>query len=208
MKLNLVDIKGNNKDEISLEEKLFGLKPNLDSMVMYTRIYRSNQRQGTQSTKTRGDVSGSGAKPWRQKGTGRARVGQKRSPIWRHGGVAHGPKPRSWTLSLPSKLKELSLRSALSFKALNNLIVVVDKLEFDKPNTKTLLTFLKTISADRKPLLIVDTLDENLMKSSSNIHNLDIVQLSNLNAYSVIFAKKVIFTQSALNKLQEKYENK
>src|SRR3989344_2069599 len=145
MKIDVLDIKGKKVDEITLKKEIFGIEPNETVLAQYVRVYRTNQRQGTSSTLNRGEVSGGGKKPWKQKGTGRARVGSTRNPIWVHGGVAHGPKPKDWTLKLPKKVKRLALISALSSAVEKKKLTVLDKIEIESPKSKLVSEIVKNL---------------------------------------------------------------
>jgi large subunit ribosomal protein L4 len=206
MKKQVFDANGNKLEEITLSDKVFGMKPNMETLALYIRVFRANQRQGTSSTKTRGEVSGSGKKPWAQKGTGRARVGTKRNPIWRTGGVAHGPTPKSWNLNLPKKIKKLALRSALSIKVNKDEGYLMDKIEIKKPNTKDMLKILDNLKIRGKTLLVMDKVDQNVIKSSSNIKNLSTTFVDNINAYELLRNKNVVLTTASVKILEERYK--
>ena len=199
------------KPEKEVKAELFSVSPNRQVIAQYLRVYLSNQRQGTSSTKRRGEVSGSGAKPWAQKGTGRARVGEKRTPIWRHGGIIHGPKPKSWTLAISEKLKDLALISAISEKLTSKNLTVIDKLHETKGKTKAAEEMLEKLDLTGKTLFVADTVTPDFSRSLSNIKNASIASASRLNAYQVLKAKNIIFTKSAfeiVSKRLEKAEKK
>ncbi len=208
MKQQVLDIQGNKVEELELSENIFGIKPNETVLAQYVRVFLANQRQGTSSTKTRAEVSGGGKKPWRQKGTGRARHGSTRSPIWRHGGVAHGPKPKSWSLSLPQKIRQLALKSALSQKQANDKIKILCELETNTPSTKFMREVLTKLESNGKTLIVLDTVKPNVIKSSSNLPAVNTVFWEALNAYDILSTDTLIFTKDAVLKLQEKYEAK
>lgn len=209
MQISILDTKGKILKKMTLDKSVFGVIPNPIVMAQYERVFNANQRQGTSSTKTRGEVSGGGKKPWRQKGTGRARHGSSRSPIWRHGGITFGPKPKSWNLNLPKKVKRLAILSSLSKKVLDKNLIIIDDIKLKTPNTKKLTEILKNIKADSRRLLIVlDTNDMVIRKSASNIDGVKTALWENLNAHEVLLAHKVVMLKGAAQKLQGKYASK
>lgn len=208
MKIDVLNIKGEKVEQITLKDTIFGIEPNDNVLSQYIRVFLHNQRQGTASTKDRSEVSGSGRKPWKQKGTGRARVGSIRSPLWVHGGVTHGPKPKDWSLSLNKKMKRLAMLSALSKKFTSKDVIVLDSLNFDTAKTKEMINVLNNIKADKKVLLVLNSVDKNVLKSGSNVDYLAIEQASILNAYEVMNSKKLIFVKDALLSLESKYLGK
>ncbi len=206
MKTQVLDIKGNNVEEIDLNDKVFGLIPNKHVLNLYVRVFLTNQRQGNSKVKDRSEVSGSGKKPWAQKGTGRARVGDKRNPIWRHGGIAHGPSTKSWSIDLPKKVRQLAIKSALSLKFKDQNALVLDKIKIDSPKTKEIAEILNNLKIRGKTLLVLDTIDTALIKSCANLKNVDTSFVDNLNAYELMRSNKVVFTKGSVNKLEEKYK--
>ena len=165
-KVDVYDINGKKVSDVELNENVFGIEPN-EAIVHEVLVnYLANQRQGTQSTKTRAEVSGGGRKPWRQKGTGRARQGSIRSPQWKGGGVVFAPKPRDYSYSVPKKVKRLALKSVLTSKVLENEIIVVDELNLNAPKTKEMINVLKNLKADKKALIVIDKKDENVILAS------------------------------------------
>jgi len=206
MKVNAFDSKGNKIDEIELKDAVFGVKPNREVLGQYIRVYLSNQRQGTSSTKTRGEVSGGGKKPWKQKGTGRARVGSTRIPLWRHGGISHGPRPRNWRLEMPKRMRRLANLSALSSKSMENKIVVVENLEMGKPSTKKFSQILKNMKLEGKILFVFDKADENVVKSLSNLPGVSYTLVSGLNAYDILNSDRIVFLKKAVSSLEKKYQ--
>jgi len=204
VKINIVDIKNKKVGEIKLDEFVFGQKMNVDLLAQYIRVYLSNQRQGTSSTKTRSEVSGGGKKPWKQKGTGRARHGSTRSPIWRHGGISHGPKPKSWVLKMPKKLKNLAMRVALSYKIANKNMVVLDKLEMKKPSTRKIIEVLKDLKLEGRVLIVQKDKNEILVKSVNNLKKTETEVLNALNTYQIVKADSVVFFKDAVEGLQIK----
>jgi large subunit ribosomal protein L4 len=204
MKINVIDLKGEKLEELNLSDKVFGIEPNKEILKQYVRVYRSNQRQGNASTKTRAEVSGGGKKPWAQKHTGKARSGSTRSPIWVHGGVAFGPKPKSWKLDLSKSAKEVAMKSALSQKATDKKITVLDKVTFKKPNTKEFAKGLEKIKIVGKTLFVWQDKDENLVRSTRNIPTITVAFSGSLSPYDVLDAKNVIFMKSAVLTIEEK----
>ena len=191
--------------DLELNDAVFGIEPN--AVVMHAAVvnYLANQRQGTQSTLTRTEVSGGGKKPWRQKGTGHARQGSTRSPQWRHGGVALGPKPRSYSYSLNKKVKRLALLSALSSKCADNDIVVVDAIKTDEFKTKTIVNMLKALNVDEKALIVLDTADKKIIKSAANIPGVKTTQYNTLNVYDILNYNKFVVVKDAVAKIEEVY---
>jgi large subunit ribosomal protein L4 len=208
MKVNVLDTKGNILEELNLSDKVFGVEPNKEILKQYIRVYLANQRQGTSSTKTKAEVSGGGKKPWAQKGTGRARQGSIRSPQWRHGGVAHGPKPKDWGLTLPKKINKLAILTALSDKFLNKGALILDKVSMKKPSTKEFEGMLDTLKVEGNILYVFEKKNENLVKSAKNLQGVNTVFSGILNAYDLVRAKNVIFEKDALLSLEKKYEAK
>jgi len=204
MNLDVLDKQGNTLEQLTLNKDIFGVKPNKTLVAQYVRVYLANQRQGTSSTKTRGEVSGGGIKPWRQKGTGRARVGSSRNPIWVHGGVSHGPKPKSWSLRMPQKMKRAALLSVLTSKLLANQIKILNKIETQQPKTKDMTELLTNLKLTGKTLIILDSKNDSVRKSAENIKNVTTTLADVLNAYEVLKAKNIIFEKAAVLKLEEK----
>lgn len=199
---------GKQIDSVKLNAAVFDGSVNQDSLYQAVVAYRAGQRKGLASTKTRGEVSGGGVKPWRQKGTGRARVGSIRSPLWRHGGVIFGPHPRNFYYRLPKKLKSLALKSSLNAKVKEGNFVVLDELKLDKPKTKeaaTVFSNLKLNPAGRKKnhstLLLLDKLDKNLKLALRNISFLDVNTSGDTHSYEVLAHRKIIITKGALDEL-------
>lgn len=208
MKVKVLDTKGNTVEEITLKKEVFGVEPNLEILGQYLRVFRANLRQGTSSTKTRGDVSGGGIKPWRQKGTGRARVGSSRVPLWRHGGISHGPQPKDWSLRFPKKMKRLAIISALSSVAADKKITVLDKISMKTPDTKAMTDILKKLDVAGKILIVLNTPESNTIKSAKNIKGVKTTVTTNLNAYELLNAKNVVFLKDAVESLEKKYASK
>lgn len=196
-------IKGKSKAE--LNPAIFGVKPNEDLVAQYVRIYLFNQRGGTSSVKTRGEVRGGGRKPWRQKGTGRARHGSIRSPIWVGGGVAHGPKKKDWSLKMPKKMRRNALFSSLSEKTLKGNIIVVQDLKFEKISTKNSELFIRTLPVGRKVLLVLPSVDENIIKSFLNVSFVTVYQAKDLNAFEVVSHDSIVFLKNSLKVLEDTF---
>ena len=201
----VLDMNGKKVGDIELKDSVFGIKPNAVVMHMAVVNYLANQRQGTQSTLTRTEVSGGGRKPWRQKGTGHARQGSIRAPQWRHGGVALGPKPRDYSYSLNKKVKQLAIKSALSDKVLNDSLIVLDELKLDTYKTKTVIDCLAAIGAAGKTLIVLENNDNYAIKSAANIKGTKTTQFNTINTYDIINADKVVIVKGAVEKLQEVY---
>ncbi|HIT07740.1 MAG TPA: 50S ribosomal protein L4 [Candidatus Merdivicinus faecavium] len=204
-KFSVVDMAGKAVAEIELSDAVFGIEPNAAAMHQAVVTYLANQRQGTQSTLTRTEVRGGGRKPWRQKGTGHARQGSIRAPQWTHGGVALGPKPRDYRLGINKKLRRLALKSAFSSKVLDNDMIVVDKIETAEYKTKTMVAMLKALNAEKKPLIVLDSADEKVLKSLSNIPGVKTAYVNTLNVYDVLNCDKFIVVKDAAEKMQEVY---
>lgn len=204
-KINVVDMAGKVVSELELNENVFGIEPNKTAMHSAVVNYLANQRQGTQSTLTRTEVSGGGRKPWRQKGTGHARQGSTRSPQWRHGGIALGPKPRSYRFVLNKKVKKLAMLSALSSKVSENEMIVVDVIKTDEFKTKTMVAMLKALEAEKKTLIVLDAVDAKVIKSAANIEGVKTTQYNTLNVYDILNCDKFVIVKGAVEKLEEVY---
>lgn len=181
-----------------LVDEVFGIEPNIPVMHQVVTAQLAAKRQGTHSTKTRSEVRGGGAKPWRQKGTGRARAGSSNSPIWRGGGIAHGPKPRDYSQKTPKKMVKLALRSALSDRASEGNVIVVDSWSFEAPKTKDAVEALSAIGAEGKVLMVLGDADEAAYKSFRNLTNVHCLHEGELNTYDVLDSDVVVFTQATL----------
>lgn len=205
MKLDVLDNKGKSVEKIEVSDLVFGAEPNTSILSQYLRVYNANQRQGTSATKQRSEVSGGGKKPWAQKGTGRARAGSTRSPVWVGGGVAHGPKPKSWSLSLPKKFKKAAIISALSLKASNNQIKVLKDLKMKEPKTKDIASLLEALELRGKTLLVLDKSDETVLKSAKNLKKVNVALSSNLSGFDLIGTQDVLFVKDAVVEVSEKY---
>ena len=200
---DVLDMNGKKVSTIELSDAVFGITPNEKVMHMAIVNFLANQRQGTQSTKTRSEVSGGGRKPWRQKGTGRARQGSTRSPQWTHGGIALGPKPRDYSFRLNKKVKRLALLSALSSKAQSGEIVVVDKIEAAEYKTTTVANMLTAVGVTKKALIVTPAVDAKLVKSAANIPGVKTTTADNINTYEVLNGGKFVISVDAAKKLEE-----
>ncbi len=203
MKFDVLDKSGKKVSSIELSDAVFGITPN--ERVMHAAVvnFLANQRQGTQSTKTRSEVSGGGKKPWRQKGTGRARQGSTRSPQWTHGGVALGPKPRDYSYTLNKKVKRLAIKSALSDKAAGGNLIIVDSLSMDEYKTRAVVSLLNAVGAQGKSLVATAVLEEKLVKSAANISGVKTSMAANVNTYDVLNADKLVVDLEGAKKLEE-----
>lgn len=203
--IDIKDVAGKTVKSVELNDAVFGIEPNIHVMHTVVRAYRAGLRQGTANTKTRGEVRGGGKKPWRQKGTGRARQGSIRSPQWTHGGIALGPKPRSYNYSLTKKTKRLAMLSALSAKAAAGEIIVIDGLDMGEIKTKSFVGFLNAVEATGKSLVVTPEVRVNVVKSAANIPGVRTTIASTLNVYDILNADKFIIDKAAVEKLQEVY---
>ena len=204
-KVALYDITGSQIGDVELSDDIFGVEVNTHVMYEAVKNYLANQRQGTQSAKTRGEVRGGGRKPWRQKGTGRARQGSTRSPQWVGGGVVFAPKPRDYSYKLPKKIKRLALKSALSSKVQDNEIIVVDSLVLDKPKTKDMVRVLSNLKAGKKTLVVIPERDENVILASRNIPGVKTAYVNTINVYDILNCDSFLITRDAVNKVEEVY---
>ena len=201
----VLDMAGKNVGEITLSDAIFGIEPNAVVMHMAVVNFLANQRQGTQSTLTRTEVSGGGKKPWRQKGTGHARQGSTRAPQWRHGGIVHAPKPRDYSYSLNKKVRRLALLSALSDKVLGGNLIVLDELKLEAYKTKAVADCLKAIGAGKKALIVLEDNNAFAVKSIANIKGAKSAQVNTINTYDVINADTLVIVKGAVAKLEEVY---
>lgn len=201
--VSVFDMNGKKVSDLALAESVFGIVPNASAMHLCVVNYLANQRQGTQSTRTRAEVSGGGKKPWRQKGTGRARQGSTRAPQWTHGGIVFAPKPRDYSYTLNKKVKRLALKSVLSAKAASQDIVVIDSIKMNEIKTKEFVKFLSAVNADSKPLVITAEPDQNVVLSGRNIPGCQVTFANLINVYDVLNARKLVIDQTALAKIEE-----
>ncbi|WP_297130358.1 50S ribosomal protein L4 [Eubacterium sp.] len=196
---------GRKTSKLELADSVFGIEPNADAMHLAVVSYLANQRQGTQSTLTRSEVSGGGAKPWRQKGTGRARQGSTRSPQWTHGGIALGPKPRKYKVELNKKVKRLAMKSALSTKVADEEMMVVNKVELEGIKTKAIVEMLAKLKAAKKTLIVTDGVDEVIYKSARNIEGVKVVTVNTLCVYDILNCDSFVVLKDAAKKIEEVY---
>lgn len=201
--LKVVNKAGAFVTDIEVKDDIFAIEPNTSAMHTAVVNYLANQRQGTQSTKTRAEVSGGGIKPWRQKGTGRARQGSTRSPQWYHGGIALGPKPRSYRFTINKKVRRLAMKSALSAKRLDDEIIVLDSFGLDAIKTKDAAGVLKAIGADKKALIVLPENDDIVYRSARNIAGVKVSTVGTLNTYDLINCDKLVLLQDAVAKIEE-----
>ncbi len=202
--VTVYNIKGEDVGSIELSEAVFGAEVNVPVMHAYVKAYLANQRQGTQSAKTRAEVSGGGRKPWRQKGTGRARQGSTRSPQWTHGGVVFAPKPRDYRLAVNRKMKAVALRSALSSKVADEKLIVVDALALTEVKTREMAKVLTALKANRA-LIVTDAVDNDVVRSARNIEGVDVTFIGALNTYEILKHDALVITQAAVEKVEEVY---
>lgn len=203
--ISVYDMTGKQIGTMELSADVFGIEPNVAVMHSAVINYLANQRQGTQSTKTRSEVSGGGRKPWRQKGTGHARQGSTRSPQWTHGGIALGPKPRSYRFALPKKVRRLALKSAFSSKVMADEMLVLESLSLEEIKTKTVVNMLNALGADRKVLLVLPEKDEKVILSARNIPGVKTALVNTLNVYDILNCDKFIVVKDAVAQLEEVY---
>ncbi|SES39903.1 50S ribosomal protein L4 [Psychrobacillus sp. OK032] len=202
-KVSLLNQAGSSVGEIELNDKVFGIEPNEAVLFEAIIAQRASLRQGNHKVKNRSEVAGGGRKPWRQKGTGRARQGSIRSPQWRGGGVVFGPTPRSYSYKLPKKVRRLALLSALSSKVRDESIVVLEGLAFDAPKTKEFVKVLSNLSIDKKALFVTADLDENVALAARNIPGITVVSASGINVLDLVGHEKLVLTKSAVEKVEE-----
>ena len=201
----VLDMAGKKVADLELCDAVFGVEPNAAIMHAAVVNYLANQRQGTQSTLTRSEVSGGGRKPWRQKGTGHARQGSTRSPQWTHGGIALGPKPRDYYYSINKKEKQLALKSALSDKVLTESLIVLDSLTLEGYKTKTVVDCLEAIGAAKKTLIVLASNDAYAVKSAANIPGVKTAQVNTINTYDILNADTLVLVKDAAKKIEEVY---
>jgi len=203
-KTTVYDITGKAVGEIELSDSIFGQEVNASVLHEVVKAYLANQRQGTQSALTRAEVSGGGIKPWRQKGTGRARQGSTRSPQWRHGGVVFAPKPRDYTVRVNKKVKRLAMKSALSSKVLDTDLIVFNELNLAAPKTKEMVKALEAVGAE-KALIVLDGSNETVERAARNIEGVKTTLVGTLNVYEILKYKKLILTEASAKKIEEVY---
>ena len=203
--VKVLNMAGAEVGEIALNDAVFAVEVSKAVLHSAVRAYLLNQRQGTQSTLTRSEVSGGGKKPWRQKGTGRARQGSTRAPQWTHGGVALGPKPRSYRITMNKKVKRVALKSALSDKVATNNMIVVDSIATEEYKTKTMVNMLKAVGAAKKSLVVLAEKDEKVVGSFSNIPGVKVAYVNTINVYDILNAGSLICAKAAVEKIEEVY---
>jgi large subunit ribosomal protein L4 len=209
MKTDLYSEKGTKlSTRVDLPGDVFEIDPNEAALKQYIHVYQTNQRRGTVKTKTRSEVSGGGRKPWRQKGTGRARHGSTRSPIWIGGGIAHGPQPRKFALSVPKKIAKLALRSALSLKAKEGKIKLLEGLSFEVPKASAAAKLLGKLKLGKRILVVIPGQDENLYRSFRNLEGVEVRATQNLNAYDVVLARDLVLLRGSIGKIEERLGKK
>ena len=204
-KLSVLDMAGKKAGSIELNDSIFAIEPNMSAMHLVVVGYLANQRQGTQSTKTRSEVSGGGKKPWRQKGTGRARQGSTRSPQWYHGGIALGPKPRTYGISINKKVKRLAMKSALSSKVAAEEMIVLDSIALDAIKTKEMAKMFAALEANKKVLVVLPENNEVIYKSIRNIEGAKVSTVNTLNVYDILNCDKIVVLKDAVTKIEEVY---
>ena len=204
-KVDVYNMQGKKVSDVELSEAVFGIEPNENIVHSALVNYLANQRQGTQSTKTRAEVSGGGRKPWRQKGTSRARQGSIRAPQWIKGGIALGPKPRSYSYRINKKEKQLAIRSLLSAKVLDNELTVVDKLEVEEAKTKVMAKALTDLKVEGKALIILADRNDNVLRSSRNIEGVKTIELNTINVFDLLNCNKLVLPLDTVKKLEEVY---
>ena len=204
-RIDVLNMLGEKVSDLQLNESVFAIEPNMSAMHIAVVSYLANQRQGTQSTKTRSEVSGGGKKPWRQKGTGRARQGSTRSPQWYHGGIALGPKPRSYNFTINKKVKRLAIKSALSSKVLDEALIVLDALTLDEIKTREIVKVLSAVKAGRKTLIVLPEKDDVIYRSARNIEGVKVATVGTISTYDLLNADTLLLTKDAAAKIEEVY---
>ncbi len=203
--IKVVNKAGEQVSELTLKDEIFAIEPNTSAMHIAVVNYLANQRQGTQSTLTRSEVSGGGRKPWRQKGTGRARQGSTRSPQWYHGGIALGPKPRSYKFTINKKVRRLAMKSALSAKLAAEELIVLDSFALDAIKTKDVANTLAAIGAGKKALIVLDEKNDVIYKSARNIAGVKVATVNTLNVYDMLNCNNIVVLKDAVSKIEEVY---
>ena len=203
-KLNVLNVSGQNVGEIELSDSIFGVEVNGHVLYEVVKNQLANKRQGTQSAKTRSEVRGGGIKPWRQKGTGRARQGSIRAPQWIKGGIVFAPKPRDYRMAVPKSMRKVAMKSALTTKVQNEQMIVLDELSFEAPKTRIVVDMLKALEA-KKALIITAESNEAVYKSARNIEGVSVIPANNINVYDLLKYEKLIVTKDAVSKIEEVY---
>ncbi len=203
--VSVFDISGKKVSDIELADGIFAIEPNMYAMHLVVVNYLANQRQGTQSTRTRSEVSGGGKKPWRQKGTGRARQGSTRAPQWYHGGIAHGPKPRTYGGDINKKVRRLAMKSALSSKVAGDELVVLDSFKLDAIKTKEVAKVLNALNTGKKTLIVLPEKDDVIYRSARNIAGVKVSLVNTLNVYDILNCDTILVLKDAVAKIEEVY---
>ena len=203
LKVAVYNQEGTQVKDTELNELVFGIEPNNQAIFDMVLLQRASWRQGTHKVKNRTEVAGGGRKPWRQKGTGRARQGSTRAPQWRGGGVVFGPTPRSYTFKLNRKVRQLALKSALSQKVIDNELTVLDTISFDAPKTKAMVKVLENLDANRKTLIVMDEVSENVALSARNIPGVKVINSKGINVYDILDSTKLVMTEDAIKAVEE-----
>ena len=203
LKVKVYNQEGAEVKDLELNEAVFGIEPNKQALFDMVLLQRASLRQGTHKVKNRTEVSGGGKKPWRQKGTGRARQGSIRAPQWRGGGVVFGPTPRSYKFKLNRKVRRLALKSALSTKIIDNEFMALEAIKFDAPKTKEMVKVLANLDAPTKTLIVVDEIDENVARSANNIQGVKLLDARRVNVYDILNSDKLIMTEAAIKSVEE-----
>ncbi len=204
-KIDVLNMAGEKVSELELSEAIFAVEPNTSAMHIAVVNYLANQRQGTQSTLTRSEVSGGGKKPWRQKGTGRARQGSTRSPQWYHGGIAHGPKPRSYRFTINKKVKRLAIKSAFSAKVADSEMIVIDEIKLDAIKTKDMVKALEAVKAAKKALIVLPEKDDVIYRSARNIEGVKVAPVNAISVYDILNCDSLVIAKDAVAKIEEVY---
>ncbi len=202
-KVAMYNMSGAQVGELELNDQVFGITPNQTVLHQFIKMQLNNRRVGTASTKTRAEVRGGGRKPWRQKGTGRARSGSSRNPLWRTGGVTFGPRPRDYSYTMPRKVRRLAMKSALSSKVLDNNLIVLDDLKFDLPKTKAMLQTLESLQVYKKALVVIADVDQNVIKSVRNIPGVKPLPVDYMNVYDLMNYDVLLITKDAVARVEE-----
>jgi 50S ribosomal protein L4, bacterial/organelle len=202
-KVAVYDMQGTQVGELDLNDNVFGIEPNEAVVQQFVKMQLANKRVGSASTKTRAEVRGGGKKPWKQKGTGRARVGSTRNPVWRGGGIAFGPKPRDYSYKLPRKVRRLALKSALSSKVLDSSIIIVDALTFEEPKTRLMIKTLELLQAAPKTLVVTADNDMNVQKSARNIPGVKSLKADYINVFDILKYETLLMTRDAVARVEE-----
>ena len=202
-KIDILNLKGEKVSDITLNKNLWEIEPNDAVLYDALRLARNSVRQGTHDTKTRSEVSGGGKKPWRQKGTGRARQGSTRAPHWPGGGVVFGPHTRSYSFKMNKKERRLALKSALAYKLKDKELIVIDDFKIESNKTKDMSAIMKNLKADKNILIVVNELDENMILATRNLNNILLLQADEINTYDVVAADKMIITKDAIKAIEE-----